>query len=92
MTSFPAPVIWTAASDANSKFFAWLVLHNRVLTAQRIWPRETDPVIQNAPSIYAWMRPLITSYLYVITRRQPRISLQGSIISQTLLCSVLQVA
>jgi hypothetical protein len=42
MPSFPAPVIWTASSDADSKFFVWLVLHNRVLTAEnmakRRWP------------------------------------------------------
>jgi hypothetical protein len=46
MVSFPAPDIWQAFSDHKSNFFAWLVLHNRVLTADNMmkknWP--SDPL------------------------------------------------
>jgi hypothetical protein len=39
---FPAPEIWSAYSEHKSIFFAWLVLHNRVLTRDNMikknWP------------------------------------------------------
>jgi hypothetical protein len=42
MISFPAADIWTAKTEQTYKFFAWLTLHNRVLTAdnliKRSWP------------------------------------------------------
>jgi hypothetical protein len=34
--SFPAPDIWHAHAEHKSKFFGWLVLHNRVLTADNM--------------------------------------------------------
>jgi hypothetical protein len=36
MSSFPAPAIWKATVEPRSKFFSWLVLHNRVLTVDTI--------------------------------------------------------
>jgi hypothetical protein len=39
---FPAKMIWKAATEPKCKFFAWLVLHHRVLIAlnliKRNWP------------------------------------------------------
>jgi hypothetical protein len=35
-SKFPAPEIWKASSDPKAKFFAWLVMHNRVLTAENM--------------------------------------------------------
>lgn len=45
MTTFPAAKVWKAATEPKCRFFAWLVLHNRVLTAdnmaKRNWPCNT---------------------------------------------------
>jgi hypothetical protein len=42
MISFPAPDIWQTNSEHKSKIFAWLVMHNRVLTTDNMtrksWP------------------------------------------------------
>jgi hypothetical protein len=42
MVSFPASNIWTSYTEHKCNFFAWLVLHNRVLTVENMlkknWP------------------------------------------------------
>jgi hypothetical protein len=42
--SFPTPQVWKAFTDHKSKFFAWLIMHNRILTTynmmKRNWPCE----------------------------------------------------
>jgi hypothetical protein len=42
MTFFPATKVWQARSQPKCKFFAWLVLHDRALTADNMqkknWP------------------------------------------------------
>jgi hypothetical protein len=42
MTFFPAPVIWKAASDARTRFFAWLTMHDKILTAENMVKRNWD--------------------------------------------------
>jgi hypothetical protein len=37
---FPAPQVWRAFSKHKSKFFAWLVMHNRILTADNMIKRN----------------------------------------------------
>jgi hypothetical protein len=40
MVTFPAPVIWKSSSEPKIKFFAWLVMHNMVLTADNLMKRD----------------------------------------------------
>jgi hypothetical protein len=42
MTFFPAPIIWKAASDARSSFFAWLTMHDKILTAKNMAKRNWE--------------------------------------------------
>lgn len=40
MSYFPANDIWRAHSEPKCRFFAWLVLHDRVLTAENLAKRN----------------------------------------------------
>jgi hypothetical protein len=46
MSRFPTPMIWKATAEPRSKFFAWLVLHNKVLTTDNMSKRNwsCDPI------------------------------------------------
>jgi hypothetical protein len=42
MTTLPASDIWRSFTDHKSKFFAWLIMHNKILTVdnmfKKLWP------------------------------------------------------
>jgi hypothetical protein len=66
---FPSLDIWKALSEPKSKFFTWLALHDRVLMVDNMI-NKIGPITPCVPSVYAWMRPLLTSLLSVILSKQ----------------------
>jgi hypothetical protein len=40
MTNFPTPNIWKSFTEPRSKFYAWLVMHNRVLTTDNMIKKQ----------------------------------------------------
>jgi hypothetical protein len=42
MVSFPASHIWSAIIEPKCRFFAWLALHNRILTADNMLKKNWD--------------------------------------------------
>jgi hypothetical protein len=64
---FPAKQIWQAKTEVKCKFFAWLLMHNRVLTVDNMIKRNwtCDPF---APFIYACVKH--TTYFHSVTTRK----------------------
>jgi hypothetical protein len=55
MTHFSPPTVWKSFTKPRSKFFAWLVMHNKVLTTDN--NRNIGGVIPTVPFACAWRRP-----------------------------------
>jgi hypothetical protein len=52
---FPASDVWKASTEPKCKFFVWLVLHNKKLTADNM-AKKTGPTILPAPYAFACLR------------------------------------
>lgn len=72
---FPATVIWRACAEPKCKFFAWLVVHNRILTVENM-NKETGHVTSSASYASANKRPPRICSRSVTTQKRQGMSLR----------------
>jgi hypothetical protein len=66
LSKFPAKEIWRTRTEPKCRFFAWLVMHDQILTAQNMIKKRTGLVTTTALSASVCMKQLTIYSLSVI--------------------------